>query len=63
MSHASLLSYRIWHYISHYIIHVYLVAIYKRSSAVAERPCDAPCRWKPCCHSRSLKLIWNYTVE
>jgi len=25
-----------------------------RSSAVAERPRDAPCRWKSCCHSRSL---------
>jgi len=34
-----------------------------RSSAVAERPRDAPCRWKCRCHSRSLKVIRNYTVE
>jgi len=34
-----------------------------RSSAVAESLRDAPYRWKPCFHSRSLKVIQNYTVE
>jgi len=27
-----------------------------RSSAVAKRPRDAPCRWKYYCHSKSLKV-------
>ena len=34
-----------------------------RSSAVAKRPRDAPCRWKFCCHSKSLKMNRIYTVE
>jgi len=34
-----------------------------RSSAVAERPRDASCRWIFCCHSRSLKVIRNDTIE
>jgi len=36
---------------------------FTRSSAVADRPPDAPCHWKSCCHSRSFKVIRNYTVE
>ena len=34
-----------------------------RNSAVAERPRDAPLCWKSCCHSRSLKVIRNYTSK
>jgi len=26
-------------------------------------PRDAPYRWKTCCHSRSFKVIRNYTAE
>jgi len=33
-----------------------LVIVVVRSSAVAERPRDAPCHWKFCCHSRSPKV-------
>jgi len=28
-----------------------------RSSAVANRPRDAPCRWKVCCHSKPLEFM------
>jgi len=34
-----------------------------KSSAVAERPHDALCQWKSRCHSRSIKVVRNYTVE
>jgi len=33
-----------------------------KSSAFTKGPRDAPCRWKFCCHSESLKVIPAYTV-
>jgi len=32
-----------------------------KSSVVAKRPRDAPCRWKLCC--QSLEIIRTYTVQ
>jgi len=34
-----------------------------RSSAVAKRPRDTPCRWKFCCHSRSFWFTPLSTVR
>jgi len=48
------------------ILHTHITLHYNtitRSSAVAESPRNAPCRWSSCCHSRSLKVIRNYTVS
>jgi len=43
----------VYHHHHHHHHHVSLIT----SSAVTEKPYDAPCAWKFWCHSRSLKVI------
>jgi len=46
-----------------YTVYSVYIVTKNKNSAVTERPRDASCHWIFCCHSRSLKVIRNDTVE